>query len=224
MIDVKGNIVDVTEEKEPDLLWALRGAGQFFGLVTELKIKAYPFAKLGNDQGSIWMGAFGFPLERADEVTSVMEALMDDSSKGTAGLMMIMAPPPNREPMLLISARYTGDPERGQTGGPDEAQAAFKPLYDLQPIFAHGTARPIQNVGGGFEEYNTPGTFKRFGVVGLRRFDKEVFLKTIDVWKQMIQECPDAANTSFNFQWYSRFSPPPPFSSATSLHDIRFWQ
>jgi hypothetical protein len=48
MIDAKGNIVEVTEEKEPDLLFALRGAGQFFGLVTELVIKAHPFAALGN--------------------------------------------------------------------------------------------------------------------------------------------------------------------------------
>jgi hypothetical protein len=46
MIDAKGDIVEVTEEK--DLIWALRGAGQFFGLVTELKIKAHPFATLGN--------------------------------------------------------------------------------------------------------------------------------------------------------------------------------
>jgi hypothetical protein len=162
------------------------------------------------------MGSFGFLLARANEVTSVMQILMDDSNKATAGLLMVMAPPPTRDPILLIAARYTGDP--------DDAKAAYKPLYDLQPIFTNGEARPIQNVSNGHEAYNAHSTFKRFGVVGLRRFDKERFLKTIDVWKQMIQECPDAADTSLNFQWDSRFSPTPPFDSANSLHDIRFWQ
>jgi len=53
---------------------------------------------------------------------------------------------------------------------------------------------------------------------------KEGVFKTIDVWKEMMHECPDAVKTSFKFQWDSRLSLTPPFDSATSLHDIRFWQ
>ena len=33
MVDAKGGIVEATEEKEGDPLWAARGASQFFGLV-----------------------------------------------------------------------------------------------------------------------------------------------------------------------------------------------
>jgi hypothetical protein len=172
MIDAKGNIVEVTEEKEPDLLFALRGAGQFFGLVTELVIKAHPFAALGNDQGAIWLGRFVFPLERADEVTETMKVLMDDDRCATAGLLMIMAPPPQRHPVLLDSARFTGNL--------DDAKAAYGPLYNLQPLAARGGPVPLQNVSDGREAYNAHGTFKRFGVVGLRR-DKEAFSKVIEL-------------------------------------------
>jgi len=35
MISAEGELLDVNEETHPDLLWALRGAGQFFGLVTQ---------------------------------------------------------------------------------------------------------------------------------------------------------------------------------------------
>ncbi|KAF2787641.1 FAD-binding domain-containing protein [Melanomma pulvis-pyrius CBS 109.77] len=216
MIDAKGNILEVTEEKEPDLLFALRGAGQFFGLVTQLVIKAHPLAALGNDQGVIWLGSFVFPLERADEVAKVMKVLMDDSSHATAGLLMIMSPPPQRQPILLVSARYTGNP--------DDAKVAYGPLYDLQPLAAQGGPVPIQNANDGHEAYNAPGTFKRFGVVGLRRFDGEAFSKVIKVWKKLVAECPDAADTSFNFQWESRPAKQPDFESANSLHDIRYWQ
>jgi hypothetical protein len=216
MIDARGNIVEVTEEKEPDLLFCLRGAGQFFGLVTELVIKAHPFAALGNEQGAIWLGTFVFPLERAGEVTKAMKVLMDDSRYPTAGLLMIMSPPPERRPILLVSARYTGNL--------DDAKVAYGPLYDLQPLVAQGGPVPIQNVNDGHEDYNAHGTFKRFGVVGLRRFDEEAFSKVMEVWRNLVVECPDAIDTSFNFQWESRPAKKPAFELANSLHDIRYWQ
>ncbi|KAI1207303.1 uncharacterized protein F4807DRAFT_183671 [Annulohypoxylon truncatum] len=216
MIDAKGNIIVVTEETEPDLLYAIRGAGQFFGLVTQLTIKATPLAELGNDQGVIWAGAFVFPLERAKDVAPVMEKLMDDGSHATAGLMMVQAPPPSRNPALVIAARYTGDP--------NDAERAYKPLYDLKPLVAKGGTIPIQNTSDGREAIGAKGDFKRFGVVGLKRFDADGFIKAIDVWKSLVAECPDAINTAFNFQWDSRPPKAPGFESAMSLHDIRYWQ
>lgn len=216
MIDAKGDVVQVTEEKEPDLLWAIRGAGQFFGLVTELTIKVHPLSELGNDQGVIWVGSFVFPLERAEEVAQTMKPLMDDGSKATAGLMMTMAPPPTRKPCLVIAARFTGDP--------DDASNAYKPLYDLAPIVASGGPVPIQNTSDAREALAAKGDYKRFGVVGLRRFDVERFLQTVEVWKALVEECPDAINTAFNFQWDSRPPKQPGFDSAMSLHDIRYWQ
>ncbi|KAK7992146.1 FAD binding domain-containing protein [Apiospora saccharicola] len=216
MVDATGSIIEVTSEKQPDLLWAIRGAGQFFGLVTELTIKICPLSDLGNDQGVIWVGSFVFPLERADEVAQTMKLLMDDGSKATAGLMMVMAPPPTRKPAVVIAARFTGSPS--------EAEDAYKPLYDLSPIIAKGGPVPIQNTSDGREAMAAKGDFKRFGVVGLRRFDTGRFLQTVDIWKRLIEECPDAINTAFNFQWDSRPPRTPDFDSAMSLHDIRYWQ
>lgn len=215
MIDARGEMIEVTE-KEPDLLWAIRGAGQFFGLVTELTIKVHPLSKLGNAQGSIWVGSFVFALERAQDVARAMKPLMDDDSKATAGLMMIMAPPPARKPCLVIAARFTGNLEN--------AEEAYKPLYDLGPIAANGSPVPIQNTSDGREALAAKGGYKRFGVVGLRRFDVDKFLQVVDVWNTLVQECPDAINTAFNFQWDARFPKKPDFDSAMSLHDIRYWQ
>lgn len=216
MVDAKGRLVEVTENQEPDLLYAIRGAGQFFGLVTELTVKTTPLAVLGNDQGAIWVGVFVFPLERAREVAEVMKPLMDDASHATAGLIMTMAPPPARKPALVISARYTGNP--------DAAHIAYKPLHDLQPLMTNGGPVPIQNASDAREMLCAKGDFKRFGIVGLRRFDVDSFLKTIEVWKALVQTCPDAINTAFNFQWDSRPPKTPAFESAMSLHDTRYWQ
>ena len=53
MVTAKGELLQINEETHPELLWALRGAGQFFGLVTQLVIKAYPVSLLGSMDGTI---------------------------------------------------------------------------------------------------------------------------------------------------------------------------
>lgn len=216
MITAQGDLVEITEEKEPGLLYAIRGAGQFFGLITELTVKIWPLAELGNNQGVIWSGRFVFPIDRALEVAQAMKVIAEDSNKATAGLLMAIRPPPARKPALVVAGRYVGNP--------DDAQAAFSALYELKPFIADGGPVPIQNVSDGRETLEAKGGFKTFGTVGLRRFDIDRFLATVDVWKRLMEECPDAINTTFNFQWDSRPPKQPSFESANSLHDIRFWQ
>ena len=216
MITAKGDLVEVTQEKHPDLLWAIRGAGQFFGLITELTVVGHPLSALGNGGGSIWTGSFVFSLDQVAEVCSAMSIIMDNSDHATAGLIMIMAPPPARKPSIVIAARLTGDLQN--------AQEAYKPLLDLQPLVATGSKVPIQNTSDEREAIAAKGDFKRFSVVGLPRFNTNSFLQVVDLWKEMVVECPDAINSAFNFQWDSRPPKPPNFDSALSLHDTRYWQ
>ncbi|KAL6715333.1 hypothetical protein ACLMJK_007599 [Lecanora helva] len=216
MVTANGELLEISKDLQPDLLWAIRGAGHFFGIITQLVIKVHPVTLLGNKDGTIWAGGFVFPLERAEEVGNVMRALMDDSSHATSGLVMTMAPPPTRKPSIIVSARYIGDPA--------DADKAYRPLYDLKPLVASGSQVPIQNISDGREAIGAQGDFKRFGIIGLCRFDLASFLMTIEIWKSLIEECPDAINTAFNFQWDSRLVKAPEFDSAMCLHDTRFWQ
>ncbi|TGO59700.1 hypothetical protein BELL_1233g00010 [Botrytis elliptica] len=216
VITADGELINVTDDTHPGLLYAIRGAGQHFGLVTQLVIKIHPLKNLGNDDGIIWVGSFVFPLDRACEVTSVMKNLINNDQYATAGLMMIMAPPPTRNPCLVIAARYTGNP--------GDAALAYKDIYDLEPLIASGAPVPIQNASDRGEALAAKGGFKRFGIVGLHQFDEEAFLRIIAIWTEMIAECPDAINTAFNFQWDSRPVKRPGIESAMCLHDIRYWQ
>lgn len=216
LITAKGDLINVTQETYPDLLYALRGAGQFFGVVTKLTMRAHPLSALGNDGGLIWAGSFIFPLTRAKEVAATMKVLMDNADYATGGLIMVMAPPPTRNPSIVISATFIGDPK--------DAKDAYKPLYDLSPIVAVGDAIPIQNISDARAALGAKGDYKKFSIVGLNRFDEEAFVKTIGVWQELVAQCPDAINTAFNFQWDARPVPAPGFVSAMSHHDIRFWQ
>ena len=125
-----------------------------------------------------------------------MKGIVEDATNATAGLLMAMCPPPARKPALVVAGRYIGNP--------DDARAAFGALHELKPLIADGRAVPIQNVSDGREALEAKGGFKTFGTVGLRRFDVERFLATVEVWKRLMDECPDAINTTFNFRWDSR--------------------
>ena len=65
-----GCVVDTDED--PELLWALRGAGAgTFGIVTELRVKVYPVPKL-------YAGFLAFPLAEAATVMDRMENILDE--------------------------------------------------------------------------------------------------------------------------------------------------
>ncbi|PFH60833.1 hypothetical protein XA68_10240 [Ophiocordyceps unilateralis] len=216
MVDAKGKLVEVTQEKRPDLLYAIRGAGQFFGLITELTIRIWPLSELGND-GALWTGRFVYPIDRAREVAEAMQTIVNDSSRATAGLVMAICPPPARKPSLVVAARFRG-------GDAGHVKLAFAPLHQLGPLMTDGGFVPIQNVCDGREALEVKGGYKTFATVGLGRFDTDRFLQTTDVWKRLMRECPDAINTTFNFQWDSRPPRRPGFDSANSLHHVQFWQ
>ncbi|PHH83218.1 hypothetical protein CDD82_2990 [Ophiocordyceps australis] len=216
MIDATGQLVEVTEDANPDLLYAIRGAGQFFGLITQLTIRIWPLSHLGNNQGCLWTGNFVFPFSMASQVAEAMQVIVNDASRATSGLILAICPPPTREPAVMVLARYTGDTDHGEL--------AFQSLYALGPLMADGRAVAIQNIGHGSEPLQAKGGFRMFATVGLRRFDTESYLKTIDVWRRLVTECPDAVDTTFNFQWDSKPPRRPGFESANSLGHVHFWQ
>jgi len=50
LVTANGGLLEVTEPAYPDLLWAIRGAGQFFRLITQLVVRTHPLPLLGHDR------------------------------------------------------------------------------------------------------------------------------------------------------------------------------
>ena len=81
MITATGHIINVSENENADLQYAIRGAGQYFGLVTSLTVKTFPVTEvLENEHGTFWSGRFVFPLARANEVAEAMQYIVKNSS------------------------------------------------------------------------------------------------------------------------------------------------
>jgi FAD/FMN-containing dehydrogenase len=123
-----GEIVKASEQQNPDLFWALRGAGQNFGVVTEFVLKAF-------DQGDVWAGMLIFPptpeiveqvVAASNELYTAADGKTKVAGRGAGGIAIARPPPANGQVMLLAPIIYFGTEE--------EAKAVYKPLYDLGPI------------------------------------------------------------------------------------------
>jgi FAD/FMN-containing dehydrogenase len=68
-----GQIVRASEAENPDLLWALRGGGGSFGVVTALKLQLHP---LGPE---VFAGVVLFDVARAHEVVRTFRDVMNDA-------------------------------------------------------------------------------------------------------------------------------------------------
>lgn len=118
--------------EDPDLLWALRGGGGNFGIVTEFEFRAHP---VGPDVFcSLVVHAGADAGEALRAIRSWKETIPDE----VASLAILMYGPPMEgfpqeyvgRPVLIHLATYVGDPDEGERVLA-AARALGRPVVDL---------------------------------------------------------------------------------------------
>ncbi|KAF6228248.1 hypothetical protein HO133_007978 [Letharia lupina] len=210
-----GRLVYVDNVHEPDLFWAIKGAGFYFGAVIEITLRTYPLTIFGTHDGRHWIGNFMYPLERAAEVFEVIETLVNTPKSRTACLLMIIAPPPYFQPTIAVVPHYFGD----LTEGPK----IFQCLTDLGPSFFSETTPLVPNLSDHLDFACGKGGFRRFTLAGLQELKAANILKLADLFQQLLDSCPDAASSGYFIEWHCLPPPDIPTNSAFSHHDVRIW-
>jgi FAD/FMN-containing dehydrogenase len=116
-----GRIQTVTEESDPDLLWALRGAGANFGIVTQLHFRAHRVA-------DIFGGALQFPATAARDVAALVNdcaATLPDELTMFTSILAI----PGKGSLEEISLCWSGDVRHGRQVI-DKLVGSVKPSVD----------------------------------------------------------------------------------------------
>ena len=125
-MDADGRVLRASDEENPDLFWALRGAGGGgFGVVTRLdyRLDTVPKTVLG--------GVMMWPLEHAE---AVFRAYRDvyvgrDDDRLSLYLVLTTDPYPDGEKVVMVYGLYVGDPaDAGAQLAP--IRSAAKPLFD----------------------------------------------------------------------------------------------
>lgn len=215
LITADSDVVEATELHNPELLWAIRGAGQFFGLVIELVIRTYPLSVIGNPLGLRQLGTYVFLPQQVSDVCRVMRKIMMDSENISAGHFMIVAAPPHLRQAVMVAPQFFGSPE--------QAAKAFQPLVDLGPLQQMQTTSNFETHSDHLDMMCAKGDFKRFTQTGLEGFRPDNFMKLIDIHDKLLSTCPGSERSSFTFEWHSPCQQRRELDTSFGNRGVDFW-
>jgi FAD/FMN-containing dehydrogenase len=88
IVTADGELVAAGPESNPDLYWAVRGAGHgFFGIVTAYRLKLYPLPR------AIRVNAYIYPVERLAEIGAWLRAAAAEGLPKTELLVLLLEDP-----------------------------------------------------------------------------------------------------------------------------------
>lgn len=208
-----GEVIRASRSENQDFFWAVRGAGQNFGVCVEFVMQAYRYgggegAIAGADGGQAWAGLLLFdPQARPDMVEKVVEAsnrLYETREFGqggrtknaglVAGGVGLGRPPPGGgKLMIVIPVIYHGSEEKGKE--------AFKELLDLQPAVStvsmvdYTALNHLLDVPPGFRVSMKGASFR----LPIRvEFFKDIMAR----YESFTEQTQDAAHTLLLFELY----------------------
>ncbi len=139
VVTADGHCRTVDAQREPDLLWALRGAGPNFGVVTSMTIRLYPVAE-------VYGGALVFPLQRAREV---LEAYRDWSATvpdEVSSVLAVIRLPEQLSSLAPLDGRLVQILMCDLSGEHDAARR-LTPLRQLGPVLDTVATIPVEQLG-----------------------------------------------------------------------------
>lgn len=145
MVLADGSFVTVNAKQNTDLFWAIRGGGGNFGVVTSFTFQAHLLK-------TVMGGPTFWPIERVEEIMSWYDSFIQNATEDLSGFIATMIVPESPFPTELHNKQFCAI-VWCYTGDADKFDALFKPVLDLNPVFAHVGEIPypaLQSMFDGF--------------------------------------------------------------------------
>jgi FAD/FMN-containing dehydrogenase len=108
LVNAEGDVLQVTEESDPDLFWALRGGGGNFGIATTFTYRLHPV-------DTVTGGLIAHPVEAApDLLRFYRDAVADCPDDLTVFAVLAHAPDGSGLKLSAMAVFHTGDPEQAE--------------------------------------------------------------------------------------------------------------
>jgi FAD/FMN-containing dehydrogenase len=119
LVTADGRILDVNDESDPDLSWALRGGGGNFGIAASFKYRLHPLSMITG-------GLIAHPLERAGEMLRFYRDAVASSSDDLS-VFAALAHTPDEAAMKIAAMMVF------HTGTPEQAERDLAPFKEWGP-------------------------------------------------------------------------------------------
>ena len=128
IVTADGQYLHVSENEHPDLLWALRGGGGNFGVVTSFELRVHEVGP------TVFTGLVFYPGEYADQVLRGFRAATAGAPDELSMVVNLTTAPPapflpeevHGKPIIAVLGMWSGRPEDGD--------AATRPFRELAPV------------------------------------------------------------------------------------------
>jgi FAD/FMN-containing dehydrogenase len=150
LVDSEGQLRTVTAESDPDLFWAIRGAGGDFGIVTAIEVELYPAPQL-------YGGRIMWPLEMARPVLRAFRAITEAApDELTLWTHLLRFPPVDFLPEPIRGKNFV-TVEFTYLGPAEEAEAYIAPLREIPAVAMDATGEyPVANLSDICQEPTDP--------------------------------------------------------------------
>lgn len=144
-----GRVVVASTTENPDLFWAVRGAGQDFGVVTELVFQAHP------QENEVFGGQLLF---RADKLPQIVEFAnrfeqLNDGRQGCFITFTNASSLSEDDTVVEVMTFYNGSRS--------DAEHFFRPLLSLHPALDHTGTMPYRAINAMINKESMAGSRKR---------------------------------------------------------------
>ncbi|WP_338760952.1 FAD-binding oxidoreductase [Nocardia vulneris] len=126
---------------DPELLWALRGGGGNFGVVSSAEIALHPLTK-------VLAGSFTYPWEQAEQVLRGYGGLLGQAPDALTSVVAIVAGP-DGNPVITIAPTWSGAPADGTAAFVDFATLG-SPL--TMAVFLKSPLAKLREFDGAFPD------------------------------------------------------------------------
>ncbi|KAI8945762.1 hypothetical protein F4801DRAFT_593879 [Xylaria longipes] len=210
VVTADGNLRTVTAKSDPDLFWALRGAGPNLGIVTSATLKSTPAS---GEDFQAWTGDLIFTEDKLEDVVQAIQDLV--LTPESVIFLYFLADSTGTPSVVAAPFLYKGNATTGQ--------AAFASLYAIGPVADTTAVVPYNEWNVGSDTLCERGDFKPGYAAGFQDMIPSTWRQIWDAYVAF-QKLPGATSSGVLLEAYdlTKARSVPSSSSAFANRNVRF--
>ncbi|KAL4941794.1 hypothetical protein BDV06DRAFT_222784 [Aspergillus oleicola] len=197
-----GTIIQASKDINPDVFWAVRGAGHNFGIGLEAVYKVYP----QRNEGIHYVVDFEYDLGQTESVFETLNDIASPMPPDIAFFVIGRQKGKNGKPTININLVYAGPPS--------EAQTFVKKFESVGPVWQHektvswdslpwATYNGMNNVlctSQGWAKF----PLKQFIAANVQKYDIRTVTAFVRSWASMIEKYGSQSLFTFMFESFAQ--------------------
>jgi hypothetical protein len=204
IITADGEVRELSESKNQDLFWAIRGCGANFGVVYEFIYKAH-------EQKEVFAGIVAYPAEKLDTIIEALNIWLKNRQSENEGLAFVIGRlPPENQPIVSLLL-FSNDP----------SEQVFREKFSVifkcgEPLMEQVGCMPYPKVNTLANDFATFGDRKAMFNAHITHLNISTIRKVYNSFIKFTDENPTTSQSyvAFDLYGFAKFSSVPSDSTA----------